>query len=245
MKRLLIMGVTLFLLFALTNCGKHHGDPSETSETNPATGEPEVNETHSLSNEELSVIRENLIVDPVPVSLDFSSLEELKEAYKLVRAGKADGELAKLTKSVNFAELEKLYLPTGVPEPYQLHKISVYKDSVQIRYSREEDLISGDTIKLALEYFNFIYSRSDPDYSLKGLMQQYGVAEKDLIDGKYLFRERSYTLFWQLDGGLMSLKLPTSLEVFENKISVVEYLGLKSVDELARFAELQVIDLIG
>jgi len=78
-------------------------------------------------------------------------------------------------------------------------------------------------------------------------MQQYGThthkhTEEDLIDGKYLFCE-PYMLYWELDGRLMSLKVPTSLEVLVNEVSLVEYLRLNSIEELARFTEVEVIEL--
>ena len=41
----------------------------------------------------------------------------------------------------------------------------------------------------------------------------------------------------------MQLNMPASLDVIRGNISIVEYLGLSSVEELAQFAKLEEIDL--
>ena len=219
MKRILVIGAMLFLLFVLTSCGERRSDPTEVSSTR--TNEDEI------------------FVTPAYVKLGFASPEELIEAYKLVRARKADRELAEQAESVDFAELEKLYLPTKIPEPYQLYWISVGEGpAVSIGYHRDEGLpLDYDYA----QYFVYTYSRQDASL-MEVLMQQYDATEKDLIDGKYLLSGTN-SLCWAFDGNIMRLSLPYSLEVLSGEISVVEYLGLGSVEELAQFAELEVIDL--
>ena len=241
MKRLLAMGITLFLLFALASCGEHRGDPTQTSGTIPATGETRASEPHSMSNPLSSEELDPCITEP---TLDFSSLGELIETRKSARTGKSTGELAE---SVDFTELERIYLPISLPEPFRLNSISVYKEGVSLRYFREEDLVSEHTIRDAINnmrYFTFAFTRPDSDSTMDILMQHYGITEEGLIDGKYLFRE-PYMLYWELDGRLMSLKVPVTLGVLVNEISLIDYLGLNSIEELARFTELEVIDLTG
>jgi len=254
MKRFSVVGITLLLLFALANCGEHHGDPTETSEASAATGEINMSEFPTLNDEELSALSEQMIGCAMEPSLSFASLEDLSNgciaareggdlaSFVSGRIGPTESSLADIAEEVNLAALEKIYVPTGVPEPYRLNGISVAKSGVGIRYCREEDLISDDPARI-LRQFAYTYSRSDLDSPLNDRMQHYGVTKEDLIEGKYLFNETSYTLDWELDGGVMNLKLPTSLEVYERKISLVEYLGLSSIEDLAQFAEVKLINL--
>jgi len=226
MKQLLIMGLVLFLLFALASCGESHSNPTETTKaTEPFTLDPE-----------------KVFVTPVYDELGFASPEEFIEAYKLVRAGKADRELAEQAETVNFAELEKLYLPIRIPEPYRLYWLSVMKGpTVSVLYYREEHLVSDYERALAgSQYFSYTYKQGDS--LMDGIMQQNNAIEEDLIEGKYLLSEPC-TLWWYIDGRNISLTLPASADVYAGEISVVEYLGLGSVEELAQFAELEVIDL--
>ena len=137
-------------------------------------------------------------------TLEFSSLEEFLEAYKAVCEGTATGELAELAGndrgqySIKFAELDELYLPTGVPEDYKLHKIGINYLRVFYIYLHKNDLISEEAIQRAIleqKEFHFSVFRWKLDYPMEGTLRQSGATEKNLIGGVYLF-EKPNSLTW-------------------------------------------------
>jgi len=217
MKRVSIAGVALLLLLAMAGCGVCYVVITEASE--------------SLE----------VIADPVPPTLGFASLEELIEAYKLLRTHKADRKLKKSAKSVDFAKLEKLYLPTNIPEAYKLYWITIYKGGVWFKYLPEK--YTGSEFEALFDNYSFYCSSLDTD-SMDDIMQANHLTEKDLIEGKYWFTG-SNSLVWVLDGKYMSIVLPTSTEVYSGDFSLIDYLGLDSVEDLAQFTRVEAIDLVG
>jgi len=139
--------------------------------------------------------------------------------------------LAELAESLNFAALDKIYVPTNIPEPYRLYGISIYEDGVGLRYLREEDLASEYKRQLTyvtFQFFDFYFSRLN--------------TKDDLTDGKDLLCGTN-RLEWVFDGRSMSMHVPASIDVYANEISLIEYLGLDSVDDLAQFVEVNMIEL--
>jgi len=193
---------------------------------------------------------------PEPDPLVFSSFEDLLSGYELARngdftnlasqRGATGSALADIVESTNFTELEKLYLPTGLPMPYQLYKISVYDKCISICFMHEDDMVSDEAIQSAFSQFKFFgcdYYYWDSDSPLDGTLRQHGATEKNLIDGKYLFDGR-HSLCWAIDRGAMYMYLPLPSRDVRDKISMLENLGLNSIEELVKFAEVEVINLI-
>jgi len=116
---------------------------------------------------------------------------------------------------------------------------------VNFWYLPEKYLGSDDSIQSAIiqqQYFLFSLYRGESNSTMADFLHEEGATEKDLIDGKYFFRE-PHSLYWTLDKKLMYMCIPASPEVIRGDISVVEYLGLSSVADLAKFAETTVVDL--
>jgi len=147
----------------------------------------------------------------VPLAtLTFTTLEELLYAHMAFRAGQMDAELAGLAQRVNFAELGRLYLPTGIPENYKLFRIRVTEHFVDFWYLPERHLVSEETIRDALREFRafqFQFSRLNLDDPMAGLKQQFA---DNWIDGTYhLSTSNNFT--WTSESEILLLATPTPL----------------------------------
>ena len=242
------MGIALLLMLALAGCGEYTEEAMQVSEASSKIGVtlPVIEEPITLSRDALTGPHS------IPNSLSFASLQELMSACKTAREG---GDMTKYVpewvedpaeyvETINLAALDKIYLPTNIPEPYRLNGIFVYEEGVRVRYLREEDLASEYARQLThvtFQYYSFYFSRSDHD-SMDDVLRANHLTNKDLVDGKY-WLSGDRTLRWVMDGRIMCLDLAASTEVVFKEISIVEYLGLDSVDDLAQFTEVKIIEL--
>jgi len=190
--------------------------------------------------------------------LEFASVEDFLRSYATAGEGedianflsrwsawRTDMSLADVVEITNFLALNKFYLPTGIPEPYQIYKIIVNEKSVTILFLHEAHLVSNDAIMAAIDIlsFRFIFTRGwGFDSPMDGMLRQEGASKEDLIDDKYLFVERIPELIWAAGSELMHLYMPCRDERGE-EIDVVEYFGLNGVEDLVKFTEMAVIDL--
>ena len=170
-------------------------------------------------------------------TLYFSSLEELLEAHKAVREGTATGELAELgggdrgQYSIKLAALDELYVPTGIPEGYKLHKIEVNYLRVTYVYLPESDLLSEEAINSALleqKEFDFTIYRWGMDYPMEGSLRQNNATEGDLIGGVYLLVP-PHSMLWGSERTLLHLYMPLSLSNAKGK-DLVKFAAMDSVD---------------
>jgi len=260
MKRFSIVGIALLLLLVLAGCREYQGEPMKASEVDSTAEATAMDEALSLLNESISVdeeaydeaLKEALTnCPPAPAVLSFASLEDLLNACKTAREGgdisdfvsgwnpeNTDRTLADTVGDLNLTALEKIFVPTNIPAPYQFKGIAVYKEGVGVQYTRE-DL---NLVDAQLDKFAFSFSRLDRDSSMDEILRANHLTRKNLIEDMYLF-EGTHSLRWMLDGREMSLSLPRPREVLFMEISVVEYLGLNSIEELTQFAEVDVIEL--
>ncbi|MDR0951522.1 MAG: hypothetical protein LBM18_01175 [Oscillospiraceae bacterium] len=215
MRRYQIIIVVLLLLSALVGCAAVEKAEDVSSQSSPVVDE-EIDQAQDESppvEESPSVI----IGDPIPDQLYFSSIEQLLGAYIVAKESGTGGEelegfvseweatygdssLADVAESVNFTSLEKLYIPTGIPEDYELYRIRVNDDSMNFWYVHKNDMVSEEAIEDALVSFRcfiFIVTRWDADSSLlvDGMLEQNLATKEDLIDEKYLFIQ-PHTLTW-------------------------------------------------
>jgi hypothetical protein len=137
--------------------------------------------------------------------LTFLSLEELFEARLDVLQGKYRTEFPhrnslQIVKASNFAELDKIYLLTNLPEEFQLSVIWVGDNEVGVFYMAlgdEDTMEARSDARFNFQYFllsviRWTYEDLESwghNTPLDGIMRQYRFTEEDLIDGKYFFRE--------------------------------------------------------
>jgi len=62
---------------------------------------------------------------PLPIFLEFSTVEEFLYAHRAVAEGRVTGELMRLAEDVDFVSLRELPLLTNLPEEYELTGIWV------------------------------------------------------------------------------------------------------------------------
>ena len=205
MKRFFLTAIAFFLMFTLASCNQ-------------------VSETTETTQEETYVT----FAHHSYAGLDFTSLEELVETYKTVKEGKAIGDLARDAKNTNFTELKKLYVPTVIPEGYQLSEIKVLEFIVMFWYSSE----SNDQDFLCVNHFG-----ADNPMDMDNVLRYYNATREDLIDGKYFFVEPNL-LFWEFDGAYLQLTVP--LPLLDKQPD-----QQKKIAEMIKYAEVEVVDLGG
>ncbi|MCL2397358.1 MAG: InlB B-repeat-containing protein [Defluviitaleaceae bacterium] len=242
MKRLSITSILLLTLLVIASCGRS---------CDSLDADAQHNHEQPANQPTASQILDRL---------EFFSLEEFLYAYRAVRGGSAEGELARVAKSVDFASLEELHLITGIPESYHLTSILIFDELISIRFLPEEYLVSDETIhgsRFSWPYFHFQYNRwtwelleswgvEDP---LDGIMRSDGVrgfADGDhLINGRY-FHERG-TIHWAQDSKRFSLRLPNpprdSRDSSALGAGIIGFEG-NTVHDLLPFTELTTINLL-
>ena len=210
MKRFFLTAIAFFLMFALASCNQI----SESNETTEATQEETTERLHGHSYAFLP---------------DFTSIEDLIEAQKTVREGKAVGDLtveatAAAVENTNFTELKKLYVPTAIPEGYHLTGIRVLESTVMFWHSSESD-----------DQDFLCTTARNADFTLDKTLRYYNATEEDLVDGKYFFIEPN-GLCWELDGVYLSLSVPLPLlEKLPDEQA--------KIAEMIKYAEVEVVDL--
>ncbi|MCL2408766.1 MAG: hypothetical protein FWC96_04030 [Oscillospiraceae bacterium] len=243
MKRFLIISVTVILILALTGCGQN----SETDlEIEAAVGVITDLETDA---ETVEWQEESVAASDAPDTLRFSSLEEFLLSYIAVKDGmRAEGfmptsvhgnfeHFSEMAESVDLLSLERFYLPVNIPEEYKIFRIAVTEYHVTIRFLPEEHLGSETDILLARadsQDFQFSFTRKlNLENPMAGIMEQFGVTEADLIDGKYLFLEPNLFL-WGSNREILSLYTPRPPAVG---------LSDNGEEDLVQFTEMFVLDL--
>jgi len=213
MKRFLLLGFSLILIFALLGCG----EPYET---------PEISDINSESNnvEQGEIMASGVHVSEVIDELVFFSLEEFLDAYNAVRAGISTEDIARLESGANLATLETIYFPIGIPEEYQLYRITVNVETVGFWYLREDDLVSEYSIQMALAYqhhYLFFFTRWDMESPMEGVFSQRNATEADLIDGVYLFTPPNKYV-WFSDREILTLYTPIPFSVDQQKAMLTD-----------------------
>lgn len=228
MKKLLMLVILLCLLMTLVAC-RHEGE--------------------TMAGEEA--------ID----FLEFSTLEDFLVAHRAVRL---DEDIASLTErwggalsasdledaveSTNFASLETLSLPTGIPEEFQVRKITITNYGITFWYLPEHITVSRDTFWSAISQnpsFQFSISRRQEN-EMELILQRDNVNREDLIDGKYLFFYPNMFV-WESDGVMLLLYTPTPSHDAgdETRMVTTEIDGISLDDPYAmvRFTETATLNL--
>jgi len=168
-------------------------------------------------------------------SLEFTSLEELVESHRIVREGKAVGSLAEDAKNTIFKKLDKLYVPTAIPEGYHLYEIKVLTVLVRITYLLESNMDTIDEVGndfIQDQAFTFQFFRQD---NMDKPLQR-NATEEDLINEDYYFIEPN-VLRW-FDGLLLQMNMPLQLlEKLPDQQT--------KIAEMIKYTEVEVVELGG
>lgn len=154
-----------------------------------------------------------------PVDLvSFSSLDEFVSYLNSEEKGE---DIA------NLASLKSYYLPTAIPEGYELYKITAGGADIGFWYLPQECLSSAESMRDAeaqQKHFLFISSRGTYDFN--GIKTQFNITDDELIDNKYFMAESSTSIIiWEEHGTTLMLYLPVNLEALD----VTAYCDVKIV----------------
>jgi len=247
MKRLLLMAFTLFLLLMYVGCGQHNG-------------KYEMNEATSIGAYKEAYNEQELMVEEVVDELVFSSIVDFLAAYRAVRVGSditdfvadsTSSNYAYLTESVDFLALEKLYMPIGIPEEYQLCKIALNDEGIAFWYLHKADLVFENAfLKATSQQQHFIFGfirRWDFNSPMDGILRQNGATKEDLIDGKYLFVMPNMFI-WSFGRELLYMYTPLpspDYRIIEPDDNTTKLKWPPDYAyELVKFAEVEVVDLL-
>ena len=131
--------------------------------------------------------------------LSFGSIEEFVEAVKITESNVND--------RVNLATLREFAVPTGIPESYQLYKVTVSDISIGFWYLPGEYLAGEDTMlegELNQKHFLFIYPRTDVKFETV-VGQLYGMSGQMISDRYYA---SSKQVVWDEDGKTYMMYFP-------------------------------------
>jgi hypothetical protein len=182
-----------------------------------------------------------------PPRISFKSVEELIDAHKTVRNGGILNEEIDVYKpdETNFAALEKLYIPTNIPETYGLLSIEVIPSFVTFYFLPEEYLVSSSTRweeRYNNKDFRLASPRGDDDWA--NYLIDFRHDDKELIDGKYLqYRPNAWR--WEYDNKIMYFHtpLPPDTRWDTTPKQLARYLGLNDISDLTQFLTLETLDL--
>ena len=121
----------------------------------------------------------------------------------------------KETDAAELASLRTFFVPAGIPELYQLYKITAGISDIGFWYLPEDCLLSADAIleaESSQKHFLFLSTRGT--YEFGSVMAQLGAAQDDLLEGKYLVHEGADRMvIWEQDHVVLMLYLPADYEV--------------------------------
>ena len=205
--------------------------------------------------------------DEVVDILEFPSLEAFLTAYLIV-SGESAGDISdlvsrywsstsnntdliKVAEGADFESLETLFLPVGIPYDFEIGRIRVSELGVVFHFFQRDDMISEYAMQEAYwqqRYFNFFIERWDESEStlFNDMMQAQGVTEKDLIDGKYLFRPPN-SFSWVSEGGRFGLRLPLQQSSINHETIMtteIDGLPLNNPYEMVKFTETRAVNLL-
>jgi len=209
MKRFPML-VFIILFAAISGCNSNqptHNDYDSIDEALPTHGLEDSIEYSPFPNE-LREPRFNEVREPVITNVEAMEFSSLEEFLSFIKDPKEDEDF------IDLAAIDKYYMPIGLPDNYKLYKITVGKADVGFWYLPEECLISRDTTMEAeslSRHFLFIFTRGGPESPMDGIKKQHGFTNDDLVNGKYLFVNMPYIVYWEAEGELMMLYLPTAL----------------------------------
>ena len=242
MKRILTMVFIILLLVSFVGCdtGENNNGYQEIYTQN------DTNETIDPNHPAVG----DITFSPVEEILEFTSLLDFLETHRAYVMGRRlFGARTHLIERANFAGLEQIYLPVGIPETYRLYRIYVGDDGMSFWYMPEENLVSRRSRTSAMAYrrdFTVSITRwnlEDPKGAMMGQLR--GVSVHDLIDGRYYFDEW-HLIEWTTDTERVWMYIPRTTRNAQGEFEIGdETTGIITLrrEEIPQLAQMQVLDL--
>jgi len=251
MKMFIAITIIVMLLLTLTGCEQQRS----------VTDMYGVISEDNFVNEYISEEESHTII-ATPEFLEFSSLDEFLEVHRSARSSEVAEDISVVAERLDIASVERLYLPTGILEEYELFCVMIDLVNVGLLFLPSEHLVSDGQRSDAVskrQHFIFTFSRESFEYPMSGIMEQFGATETDLLDGRYLFVEPNSYL-WGYDGRILCLQLPmppdidmeyllsAPIDEFESWLQALPddialSLGLDDRNDLTRFMTVDIFDI--
>lgn len=200
MKRTIIILTAVLCLLLCCGCQKTElaeTEPERTQEEQTVGEEIKTDDAVEEPDDDAIDDEEGVFVDPID-TVAFSSLEEFNEA---IYNAPEDDDIADL------AHLDVYYLPTSLPDGYELYKIVAGSYDIGFWYLPEECLNSeaeAAGAEVQGKDFLFISGRGEV---FSEIMKQFGKTE--LIDDTYIVKKGTRDLVvWEVDGTALMLYIP-------------------------------------
>jgi len=164
----------------------------------------------------------------------FASLEDFLSSYLVVQDREVHGSLGDMLEWTGFATIERLYLPSAVPEDFEVYLVLLAGESASISYLPAEDMVSEEAAQaaqLADRHFSFSFNHAHrwcPD-------EYYGVDWQGVNSISWIspYGER------------LSLSLPSTHEFYKEGLHVgmdMPFFTKEQVDYLTRATYIDLAD---
>jgi hypothetical protein len=183
--------------------------------------------------------------EPAISWVEFTSLENFLNAYLTAKEGGDISEFVdfgfllsrekNIIEGINFTELETIYLLTGIPENFFLHKIHVNEYYTRIIYVCDSiEITEQRNSYWGYPYFNLSFSRKKNESPLERSTGDI------LIDG--IIYNRLGTFKWEVDGKQLSLDIPREESDEVNRTSSIGLIN-EEIRKRIVFTETKTVDL--
>ena len=251
LKRIIIVMIAFVIQFALTGCvggnvhePRENGYNDEAANDNITTyyaGVADAEDVEDVEDVDGSDGQSHQATSATPVRpafLEFSSIAEFLEGYISFREGTASEQFTSLAEQVDLAGLDRIYIPTGLPEKYQLYRILISAQSVILRFLPEEYLTSEEDMDIERfqRQVQLMFFRGwTAEAAHEGFLSQNRITEADLIAERYYYNARRNDIQWVSDDTRVILTMPRS--------PITAARGVLDVAELVQYAAVETVNL--
>jgi len=258
MKRVLLLGVVVFMAMVLFAC-ETSASEAELNEI----GAGEANEESSYEYIHYEPDREEITGGEVAIDvIEFLSLEDFLKTHVTSKMGvyrvdfadtwssQSGGQLKDAIAGTNFVALDILYLPVGIPEDFEIRLITVTDYYVFFRFLPKEIVVTNrnEFWDAAAVYptFEFAFTRGwGAENPMDGILEQNNATEVDLIGGKYLVTG-SNTLTWSSGTELLHMFKHTPLSIGESIAiyDIIDDITTDYADYTAGLTDVEIVNLL-
>ena len=158
--------------------------------------------TISEPTENTPVQQDVLVSEEIDEMIVFSDLEHFQE-YLF----STDNDITGLH------TLERYYLPAGIPEEYQIYKITAGSSDIGFWYLPEQNQTSpGAMLDAESQKKHFLFIMMQDDYDLDTVLASFSNTDVEPQSGKY-FLQTENMVIWQKSGTVLLMYLPEGYEV--------------------------------
>jgi len=263
MKKLSLVGLLILLLMLIVGCSQQIVEDDTVDVYSEIDMKDDIagayNETDvgydiiDVYDETNYVQEEEIMVSEAIDFIEFSTLEDFlatsvatradEEVADLVNHWSGSQDASSLEDIIENTELQSirtLYLPIGIPENFEVRRVTVTEHYITFRYlPREITPVSREEFWSAMTgnpSFEFtIYRWQDMSDQMDIILEEENKSADDLINGKYLFLEPNMFI-WESNGVLLTLYYTPGPSESDDE-------GRRSAPDMVIFAETREIDL--